>query len=553
MFITLDPKYGEVSRAMRNRGVEIFMLQPEWLPVEVAPTFEEIEFNNAKRFLTLSGIPLNKMVLAMSEAHLSARDAGLSLGIRITLLELARWVQLFQQLIMNGSDPMWSLQLSWEHTYLAALGESGGIDVVMKGKVSYLSDTELFKLDPLIGCSLSLPGGWPLPHTLRNFLHYSRESCVQQNCLYLGFLSSQCASYCVNNTVNWSSGNKGLYPAILPVELLHQLLFGKVPHGRTKAMFDLAQANQMLFFAANWTTEQATENDLDLYIGWFRWYHTKLQPYCCFFESFCMILEQERDHSIWKCIRKCRMELLARHGINLDMHSIPLLSLELEDFPITDSYFLNSKCHLIHAIHCVRLLRRTYHQWNTEIEFFPSNDAFKCAMQPTLHSLRKLESVLLNHIVDYNDLFHEYSFFLELHILFWENVKSSHLEHLSIIWTWLKKKVIKFKPRFAEAVGAFLVSVVLLFVLISLAKKTFELCFLQVDGLSLKFVPGWKVDSASPTLWLHGGHPFIPSSSDIFYKLKQLAGVCDTIWQTPKLSNEIHRGVYSFTFMLFVF
>ncbi|XP_020701231.1 midasin isoform X3 [Dendrobium catenatum] len=518
MFITIDPKYGEVSRAMRNRGIEIFMLQPEWLPVELNTTFEDMEVNSVKRFLTLSGIPMHKMVLAMSEAHLSARTAGLNLGVRITLLELARWVQLFQQLIMNGNDPMWSLQLSWEHTYLAALGELGGIEVVTQGKISYLSDTELYRIDPLSGCSLSLAGGWPLPYTLKNFVHYSRESCVQQNFLYLEFLSSQCASYCVSNTANLSSGSERLFPAILPVEMLNQHLFPKVQHGHMQAIFDLVQANQMLFFAANWTIEHATESDLDLYIGWFRWYHKKLQPYCCFFESFCMILEQERDHPIWKCIRKCRMELLAHNGINIDMHPIPLLSLKLVDFSISDSLLLNSQHCLINAIHCVSLLRRTYQQWNTEIAFSSTEDTFKCAMQRILFSLRQLESEVLNHITNFNDLFHEYLFFVELHTLFWENVQSSHFEHLPTIWSWLKKKAIKFQPRFPEAVGAFL-----------------------VEGLNLKFAPGWKFDYTSPTLWVHGGHPFIPSSSDIFYKLKQITGICEAIWQTRRLSEEIHE------------
>ncbi|KAG0491119.1 hypothetical protein HPP92_007982, partial [Vanilla planifolia] len=127
MFITVDPRYGEISRAMRNRGVEIFMLQPDSFAGEVTE-HENIEVVNLKTYLIQSGIPSEKMVLAMCGAHMSARAVGTSLGVRITLLEIARWVQLFQQLIMNGNDPIWSLHLSWEHTYLAALGEPRGRD-----------------------------------------------------------------------------------------------------------------------------------------------------------------------------------------------------------------------------------------------------------------------------------------------------------------------------------------------------------------------------------------------------------------------------------------
>ncbi|KAK8960009.1 hypothetical protein KSP40_PGU004593 [Platanthera guangdongensis] len=174
----------------------------------------------------------------------------------------------------------------------------------MLGKISYLSDTELYKINPHLGYSLSLPGGWPLPHTLQNFVHYSRESCVKQNCLYLEFLGSQCASYSLSRNE----------PPIL----------------------DLVQANQMLSFAGNWTAEQATESDLDIYIGLFKWYHIKLQPYCCFFESFYIILE-EKDHPIWKCIRDCRKEFLDHHKRNIVMLLIPLLSPKLAKISISSS------------------------------------------------------------------------------------------------------------------------------------------------------------------------------------------------------------------------
>jgi midasin len=30
LFLIVDPDHGEVSRAMRNRGVELFLLQPDW-------------------------------------------------------------------------------------------------------------------------------------------------------------------------------------------------------------------------------------------------------------------------------------------------------------------------------------------------------------------------------------------------------------------------------------------------------------------------------------------------------------------------------------------
>ncbi|KAG0489307.1 hypothetical protein HPP92_008118 [Vanilla planifolia] len=518
MFITVDPRYGEISRAMRNRGVEIFMLQPDSFTGEVTE-HENIEVVNLKTYLIQSGIPSEKMVLAMCGAHMSARAVGTSLGVRITLLEIARWVQLFQQLIMNGNGPIWSLHLSWEHTYLAALGEPRGREVIMQGKASYLSDIEMYQPKLLLGCSLTLPGGWPLPHMLRNLAHYSRESCVEQNCLYLFFLSSQYASYNMCNSVSWSSLSnfKGLSPAILPAKMLHQFLFPNAPLIHKCADFDFVQFKQMLFFAANWAIEQATENDIDLYILWFKAQNMKLQHYCCFLEDFLKSFEQEMNHPIWKCIVNCRKELLSYHGINIDKQPIPLLSLKLLEFPISDPYLMNCQDRLVGAVNWVRLLRHTYHQWNTEEEIVPREDTFLCAMRHRLHPLRQLESEVLKLIVEFNDLIHEYSYLLELHILFWENVKSHQLAHLPIIWCWLEKQVIKFQPKFPEAAGAFL-----------------------IESLKLKSVSDWKFNLVMPALWVHGGHPFVPSSSVLFYKLKQLRSLCEAIWPTRKFFKEIH-------------
>ena len=64
MFLTVNPTYGEVSRAMRNRGVEIFL------------TYSENDLEEVKRFLVLSNIPGEHLVDAMAKAHLFAKRRG---------------------------------------------------------------------------------------------------------------------------------------------------------------------------------------------------------------------------------------------------------------------------------------------------------------------------------------------------------------------------------------------------------------------------------------------------------------------------------------------
>ena len=144
MFLTVNPNYGEVSRAMRNRGVEIFLMQPQWLDDSSGYKCNEIELSDVKRFLVLSGIPFGKLVHSMAKSHIYAREEGLRFSVSITYLELARWVQLFQQLIMYGNQPLWSLQTSWEHIYLSSLGVADGGNTISHVKHSLYMGEESY-------------------------------------------------------------------------------------------------------------------------------------------------------------------------------------------------------------------------------------------------------------------------------------------------------------------------------------------------------------------------------------------------------------------------
>ncbi|KAJ1420361.1 P-loop containing nucleoside triphosphate hydrolase [Sesbania bispinosa] len=195
MFLTVNPHYGEVSRAMRNRGVEIFMMQPYWVLDDQSGYNDEItEFKDVKRFLILSGIPIAQLIDSMARAHIYAKNEGSELNVHITYHELSHWVHLFMQLVMNGCHPIWSLQLSWEHIYLLSLGVEGE-KIINFGKTAYLSLFDLAGHDSLMACPLGLPGGWPVPLRLREYIYYSKEASVKQNCMYLEFLGTQFASH----------------------------------------------------------------------------------------------------------------------------------------------------------------------------------------------------------------------------------------------------------------------------------------------------------------------------------------------------------------------
>ncbi|KAF9621705.1 hypothetical protein IFM89_027271 [Coptis chinensis] len=206
IFLTVNIKYGEVSRAMRNRGVEVFMMQPDWLHEgEDGYKQKGTRIYDVKRFLVLSGISLSVLVDVMTEAHMFARDTSVHLGVQITLLELSHWLELVQ-------------------------------------------------VGSCLRFSLSLPGGWPTPLKLRNFVLHSKEASVRQNCMYLEFLVAQSASYELSGSHNGdltmqrspmngaghmstSSLNSGstssfnkLHPSLIPLKMLLPVLFPTTPY-----------------------------------------------------------------------------------------------------------------------------------------------------------------------------------------------------------------------------------------------------------------------------------------------------------------------------------
>ena len=40
----------------------------------------------------------------------------------------------------------------------------------------------------------------------------------------------------------------------------------------------------------------------------------------------------------------------------------------------------------------------------------------------------------------------------------------------------------------------------------------------------------YSLNSEKCLLWAHGGHPSLPHSADIFYKLQQLVGFAKLVW-----------------------
>ncbi|KAL4625562.1 hypothetical protein ACB092_05G035400 [Castanea dentata] len=527
MFLTVNPSYGEVSRAMRNRGVEIFMMQPYWLLEEGSGySSMQIELKDVERFLILSGIPGGRLVESMAKSHVFARNEGSRLNISITYLELSHWVQLFHQLLMNGNQPLWSLHVSWEHTYLSSFGEAEGGNIIGHAKSTYLSVIELS--DSSLVFTLCLPGGWPMPLKVMDFVWYSKETCVKQNCMYLEFLGAQFASF----ESGIASGHQSAH--LINVKKLEQKMFPKSSNS-TVSNFgrktELTLANKMLEFAANWTIEQATENDLELYLLWFNWFSAQLQPFCQFFSSFLMLIKRVMDHPVWKYISRRHHEVASLHQVDFGLLPIPMLSLELVNLMASKDMAESCSLLLSNAINCLGPLRVSCQQWNAQ----SSHEHRDEARGSVLKSLRVIEEEILHKFVDSSYMFIEspsfavliqlYTDLLEDHILFWNGVNSdpttsSNVEQLQISWRSLMKDVTKLKEKLSDVCPE-AAEIVLRE---SKNLENFANLFHKEHQLSLL--------CEKSLLWIHGGHPFLPPSANLFHKQHQLSVLCEVLWPT---------------------
>ncbi|KAL3632042.1 hypothetical protein CASFOL_025026 [Castilleja foliolosa] len=516
MFLTVNPCYGEVSRAMRNRGVEIYLMQPWWLKDPICGNdVDEFELREVKRFITLCGIPVGKLVDMMAKSHIYAKREGLSLDVSITYLELSRWVQLFQRLIQNGNQPAWSIQISWEHTYLSSFGEGKGKDVVSRAAGLFLSVSELYDFTSSEDCLLCLPGGWPTPLKLRDYVSYSKEACIRQNIMYLESVGSQIASQMYRS--NLKRGSKRKMPLDGGSKMIHLmdatlLMYPKDSNGvlgnscsqieLELVVLEKKLAKKKLAFAADWVIEQATESDYQLYIYWFEWFGSRLQPFFSFFNKFSVLLKTGLNYSIWRRIFELRRELMSQSANNKDFTSHPI------------SVGVSNSCPLLNnLIKCVGSLRLSLQQWSVEDGY--SHNFKTQPFKPVLTSLRGVEKRVLDLLVEsstFGVLFKSYSDLFDHHTLFWRSVILSQTERRLISWRSLMKDAVKLKEICPAEAQLF-----------------------QNEMKKLVGVSSLCLNSSKSLLWRYAGHPVIPSSGDVYQKQCQLSDLCEAIW--PRRNN----------------
>jgi hypothetical protein len=214
LFLTLDPAYGELSRAMRNRGIEVFLMPPDW-GEEGGEKEWSTQWQDMIQTLALAGIPGKALPEAMARAHAQAAEAAAAYasgsGALLTLRDLARWAELLNELLERGAEVRTAIRGSWGHTHSAKLDSPEAQVAAEAAYEQWLADVQLPEevprsaqdAEPASGrvlvdsteqwlkSALVQADGWPTPLTSARWAQESQLAVVRRDSAYLRFLAAQ--------------------------------------------------------------------------------------------------------------------------------------------------------------------------------------------------------------------------------------------------------------------------------------------------------------------------------------------------------------------------
>ncbi|GBG67611.1 hypothetical protein CBR_g741 [Chara braunii] len=204
LFLTLDSRHGEVSRAMRNRGVEIFLLPPDWLPQLLmehepvnAETLPDVQTLDLKAALgAAGGIPGSKLLDMMCRSHREVQMLVLPSHGKsvVSLRDMTRWACLLVELLERGISLAFGLVASWEQVYVRRLDSLDSRDLVreiLTKQMSAFGGEERNESCSWLETGLVYPGGWPCPLRLESFVMDSSISTIRRDGAYFYFLLHQ--------------------------------------------------------------------------------------------------------------------------------------------------------------------------------------------------------------------------------------------------------------------------------------------------------------------------------------------------------------------------
>lgn len=176
LFLTCDSKYGEVSRAMRNRGLELFLLpdKASGLASSVYSTRTLDSSNELRQILGMELIPGLALPSMMVNVHSAARSYSLKChGHPPSIRDLKRWACMLRDLCSRGIAVDTALQASFHEIYVQVEGDAATRTVLQ----SIFTDA---KLETELG-PLYQPTSWPLPLTIEAYCADSTLAIVSRD------------------------------------------------------------------------------------------------------------------------------------------------------------------------------------------------------------------------------------------------------------------------------------------------------------------------------------------------------------------------------------
>ena len=168
LFLTLDPRFGEVSRAMRNRGVEVYVSAP----IGISNT------SRVETVLSVAQIPGQSLRQAISAAHTSVCELlRMSHFFELSLTDVERFATLFLTLLYRGSSLKSSFVTAWSCTYLHRIPQYAAIPE----QIEAIKEDCLSKITSPVEHSLFNSSNWPFLVALEKFAQDPTSAVVEQD------------------------------------------------------------------------------------------------------------------------------------------------------------------------------------------------------------------------------------------------------------------------------------------------------------------------------------------------------------------------------------
>lgn len=487
LFLTMDPSHGEISRAMRNRGVEIYMLPLDFATSCSDPISIGDVRGDEKQLVVGAGIPGCALVEGITRAHFSFKSflhARLE-STDVSLRDLSQWVSLFQELLRRGATLTKALSCSWEQHYVRRLYSVTGRSAAVQIYHESLAGVCTIGASKLNGISLQLPGGWPWPLSAESYVKHSTESVVRRDAMLVDGLGVQLVSY--NLARQWNLDRKGslsdnlsvwlmdkrhLLP-YLPDHMLRCLLFpleeevSGCPETISSSV-DLVELEQLLKHAALWMVKEGTFADLKFRIQWLRELSSVINGHSNQLKIVISSVEREIEHPLHGKLHGAWLELEGGISVGEQPYILDRMDPGPQDNGMYLVVCLSSKVLALRRCLLQQLLEdaayehaevhgpgrhptvaiNSYWHWThrTEESRRPIEDQALLWMYRVLSLLRQLEDNILQSCAcqTWNDVLKiHFDILQEWHEALWKVLQSSKLDYdeFLLCWSFLKSSL----------------------------------------------------------------------------------------------------------------